>query len=156
MQKYRHLSEKDEKKIKILKKSRKIAKKGVKRSLIICGLLFVLGIGAVSFYKVIDNGDSSQASAACDVLTDSKEKNDDETELSPLDQKELERESAKTDTIKTETENDNEDISETVGTECGDFAGWNKGCSPEMIVVNKDNSLPKGYQPRIKSCRGRI
>lgn len=155
MQKYRHLSEKDEKKIKILKKSGKMAKKGVKRSLIICGLLFVLGVGAVSFYKVIDNGDSSQASATCDVPTDSKEKNDDETELSPLDQKELERESAKTDTIKNETENDNEDVSETVGTECGDFAGWNKNCSPEMIVVNKDNSLPKGYQPRIKSCRGK-
>ncbi|MBR2734959.1 MAG: M15 family metallopeptidase [Clostridia bacterium] len=151
MQKYKHLSEKDAKRLKFFRKSGKVAKKGMKKSLIICGLLFLLGVGAISFYKVIDNGDSSAANAVCDVLTDKKEKNDD-IELNPLDQKELERESEKSESIK---KDDKDDKIESVGTACGDFADWNKKCSAEMIVVNKDNFLPNGYRPKIKSCRGK-
>ncbi len=150
MQKYKHLSEKDEKRLKLFRKSRKVAKNGMKKSLIICGLLLVLGVGAIAFYKVLDNGDSSEVSAVCDASSDKKEKVDDETNLNALDQKELERESAKNESIEADENN-----AENVGTACGDFADWNKKCSSEMIVVNKDNFLPSGYQPKIKSCRGK-
>lgn len=147
MKQYRHLSEKDAKKLKLFRKSRKIAKKGMKRSLIICGLIFILGVGAIAFYKVLDNGDSSQTSAVCES---SNKKSGEETELNPLAEKEFERESEKTETIKSD-----EEKIDNVGSEWGDFAEWNKKCPPEMIVVNKDNFLPSGYQPKIKSCRGK-
>ena len=152
MQKYKHLAEKDAKRLKFFRKSRKVAKKGAKRSLIVCGLLLLLGIGAIAFYKVLDNGDSSQTNAVCDVLSQKEAKNDEETELNPLAEKELERESEKSESINTSSADDKID---SVGTACGDFADWNKKCSPEMIVVNKDNFLPKRYQPKIKSCRGK-
>jgi len=148
MREYKHLSEKDKKKLQFFRKSGKVAKKSMKRSFVICGLLVMLGVGAIAFYKVLDNGDSSQANATYEVSNDKKEKNGEEKELNPLDEKELERESAKTETIE-------DDKIESVGSNCGDFADWNKNCAVEMIVVNKDNFLPSGYQPKIKSCRGK-
>ncbi len=152
MQKYKHLAEKDAKRLKFFRKSRKVAKNGMKRSLIICGLLLLLGVGAIAFYKVLDNGDSSRTNAICDASSDKKEKNYEETELNALDRKELDRESEKNESIKA---GDSDNKTENVGTACGDFADWNKKCSVEMIVVNKDNFLPSGYQPKIKSCRGK-
>lgn len=148
MREYKHLSEKDKKKLQFFRKSGKVAKKSMKRSFVICGLLVMLGVGAIAFYKVLDNGDSSQANATYEVSNDKKEKSSEEKELSPLDEKELERESAKTEAVE-------DDKIESVGSNCGDFSDWNKNCAVEMIVVNKDNFLPKGYQPKIKSCRGK-
>ena len=153
MQKYRHLAEKDKKRMEFFKKSGKAAKKGIKVSLMVCGLLFMLGVGAVSFYKLLDNGDSSRTSAACGFSGESAEKKNEETELNALNQKELERESAKAE--KVDNENADDVKSKIVGLTCGDFSDWNKKCQPEMIVVNKDNFLPSGYQPKVKNCRGK-
>lgn len=150
MQKYKHLAEKDEKRLKFFRKSGKVAKKGMKRSLIVCGLLFILGIGTIAFYKVLDNGDSSKVNAVCDVPSDKKGKNDDEIELNALDQKELERESEKSESIRKD-----DDEAQAISSVCGDFKDWNKECAPEMIVVNRENFLPSGYRPKIKSCRGK-
>lgn len=156
MQKYKHLSEKDAKRLKFFRKSQKVAKKGMKRSLIICGLLILLGVGAIAFYKVLDNGDASQTNAACENMAAEKEKKDEEIELSPLAEKELERESGKAETIKTDNDNGNENEKSVAdNSACGDFADWNKKCAAEMIVVNKDNFLPSGYRPKIKICRGK-
>lgn len=163
MNKYKHLTEKEEKKLIFLSKLKIITKKYCKRSGMCLAIASMFAVGAVSFYRVLGDKDCEQHDKICDASSgmskgaNNTEKRENTGELTQLGEKEFERESKKLesitadadDLIKEEAENQ-----KSVGFD-GDFGDWNKTCPAEMIVVNKNNFLNEDYVPEIKICRGK-
>lgn len=153
MKDYKRLTEREKNKIKLYKKSKKIAKKGAKWWAILSSIVCLFLIGLVALYKFIDSK-ADKFTAPIEVTPASANSGSQDTDgLSELSKKELERESEKSKST------DTNESAKDDGGECGekvyDFSNWNKSCEREMIVINKDNSIPAEMQAKTKSCRGK-
>lgn len=159
---YRRLNDRDRKKINFYKKLKKSAKKGIKWWSIFCAIVCLFGVGTIFLYKFVDSGQSSDFSHCFSSfgLCASKSKNSDDTDgMSELAKKEFQREDAKSESIDnkiTEEHKAEGDISENVEQDNSyDFSQWNETCSPEQIVINKDNPIAENCVVKTKNCRGK-
>lgn len=163
MNKYKHLTKKEEKKLVFLGKLRINAKKCCKRSGICLAIASVFAVGAVSFYRVLGSKDCEQYGEICEAASgisegaNNIEKRDCAEELTQLGKKEFERESKKLDSIAVNADKlvKKEAEEQKLKDFDGDFGDWNKECAAELIVVNKNNFLSENYTPEIKICHGK-
>lgn len=154
MSKYRHLGDKDEKKLKFYKKSGKAISKGFKWWIAIAGILVLFVTGVFAFYKFVDQNSETENTSGTARL----EKNQSEDDTEGLDQStknELERESKKAESITPKEQENEENSGEDANGKFYDFSKWNQSCAKTMIVVNKDNFVPDGFSVRTKNCRGK-
>ncbi len=160
MNEYRHLTEKDKRKISIYKKSKKATKKGIKWWAICTGIVAVFAVGMFAFYKFIDSKSACSASDLSEINS-SNAKTDDTQDLNELNKNELERESQKAaviDKSESDKENKNSEKENTESVENGkvyDFSKWNASCPKSMMVINKDNLISEGMKVSTKVCRGK-
>lgn len=145
-----HLTEKDKKKLKFFKKTKKAVKMGLKWWVICFGILVVFATGVFAFYHILESKNSAENVGVSNVgdnkISENKTEESDE-KITKLDEKEFERESKK-------VENINSDVKDSAASS-GNFENWNKTCPTELIVVNKDNFLADNYKPKVKTCRGK-
>lgn len=156
MNKYRHLGDKDEKKLKFYKKSGKVIFKSFKWWAAAVGVFAVFAVGVFAFYKVVDKNSGAENKNNVESLAKSAQEDDTEN-LDQASKNELERESKKAESI-TEKEQENEEKSESNESRSGnscDFSKWNQSCQKTMVVVNKDNFVPDGFSVKTKNCRGK-
>lgn len=163
MNKYKHLTEKEEKKLIFLGKLKITTRKYCKRGVMCLAIASMFAIGAVSFYRVLGDKDCEKYDEICEAISGASEgmsnteKRGDAKELTQLGEKEFERESKKLESITADADNliKEEAEKQTSGGFDGDFGDWNKKCPTEMIVINKNNFLSEDYVPEIKICRGK-
>ena len=148
---YKRLSPKDIKKENFYKNSKKAVVKTLKWGLISTAVLAVLGIGVFSFYSFIDKQFYKDETEGLTSATSQKPDLNDTEELNELGKSEIERESKKAETL---TDNDADSSGENI-KKSYDFSDWNKSCSYEMMVINKDNFISDDINVKIKNCRGK-
>ncbi len=154
MNKYRHLGERDAKRLKFYRKSKRAVFKGFKWWMVIIGILIVLAIGIFAFYKFIDKDSVRNESDATSSISKSVVE-DDTDGLDQANVNEFERESEKIKSIDKENKDgENEDIDPKNG-KVYDFSKWNASCPDTMVVINKDNPIPDGFSVKTKNCRGK-
>lgn len=159
---YRRLNDRDRKKIDFYKRLKNSAKKGVKWWSIFCAIMCLFAVGTIFLYKFVDSGKNpnfGQYFSFLDSRAVESQNSDDTEGMSELSKKELEREDAKSESIdsKIVEENEVEDAgSEDIEKDNSyDFSQWNKTCSPETVVINKDNPIAKDFTVKTKNCRGK-
>ncbi len=154
MNKYRHLGEKDAKKLKFYRKSGKVVFKGLKWWISIVGILIVLAVGVFAFYKFIDQ--NSEKNNAETPVSSNKTNTEDDTEgLDQTNRNELERESEKAKNITEDSKNTQNDESSAGDGIVYNFSKWNESSAKIMMVINKDNPIPDGFSVKTKNCRGK-
>ncbi len=158
MKDYKRLTDRDKNKMNFYKKSKKVAKKSAKWWAIFAGIVCVFLIGLTALYKFVDNNKTAEP---LEVSSEGASSSSEDTDgLNELSKKELERESEKSKkTDNTDADSNENKKEENDSRPCGektyDFSEWNKSCSREMIVINKDNPISSSMQFKTKSCRGK-
>ena len=147
MRDYKRLTKKEQKKLKIYKKTGKAARKGLKWWGIFVFIAVAFLTGAVGLFMTVDKLSGKTDSENRVAAADSRDVKSD-TEIT---KSELETETQKNEHIAIETENSNEEKPEKPY----DFSSWNKSCPKELIVVNKFNPTPEDFSVHTKLCRGK-
>lgn len=159
MDNYRRLNKKDRKKLNFYKKFKKSAKKGVKWWIVFVAILCLFLVGIVCLYKFADSLTGGNTNFDFSSFKFRENGNTDDTDgMSELSKKELEREDGKSKIAELETVKSNETSETSVSSsnaDSFDFSEWNKICSPEMIVINKDNPIQGNLNLKTKVCRGK-
>lgn len=163
MNKYKHLTEKEEKKLIFLGKLKIATRKYCKRSVMCLAIASMFAIGVVSFYCVLGDKYCEQYDKICEASSgmsegaNNIEKRENAEKLTQLGEKEFERESKKLENITADADDliKEEAEKQKFGGFDGDFGDWNKECAAELILVNKNNFLSENYVPEIKICRGK-
>lgn len=156
---YRRLNDKDRKKLNFYRKFKRVTKTGIKWWFVGCGIVCIFAVGMVFLYKYIDGkkaGNIGIESFASNTL--SGQNSQDTDGMNELSKKELEREDAKSESLDSKTDEKNEICETAKGNKNGkvyDFSSWNKTCSPEMIVINKDNPISENINVKTKACHGK-
>ena len=154
MNKYRHLGDKDKKKLKFYKKSGKALFKSFKWWAAVTGVLIVFAVGIFAFYKFVDKNSSKENES--EIISANKQVSEDDTAyLDQASRNELERESKKAESITPKAQENEESIGEDKNEGFYDFSKWNQKCPKTMVVVNKDNLVPEGLSVQTKNCRGK-
>lgn len=155
MKDYKRLTQKEKAKLKLYKKSKKAAKKGLKWSLVAIGIFGVLAVGVIAFYKTLDAPHEQNEDIATTASLQNKdsENPEDAQNLDALSKNEL------------ETQSQTASKADMVGNSGGgadassekfyDFSKWNSSCNGNIIVINKDNSLPSIFSVKTKVCHGK-
>ncbi len=149
---YKHLSIKDRRRLEFFKKSRNFTKKFLKLILISTGIILLFIIGMFSFYKFLDETNSSNKFKNFSNKINSKFKVQNEnSDLDELSKKELERETEKESSISDSSKKEDYEFE----ANAYNFSEWNKTAPEELMVVNFKNSISEDYKVKTKNCRGK-
>lgn len=149
---YKHLSLKDRKRLDFFKKSRDFTKKILKLILISAGIISLFLIGMFSFYKFLDeNNSSNKFKDFSNKINSTFKIQNEDSNLDELSKKELERESEKESHISDSSKK--EDYKFEINSY--DFSQWNKIAPEELIVINLKNPISTDYKAKTKNCRGK-
>lgn len=156
---YRRLNDRDRKKLNFYRKFKRITKTGIKWWFIGCGIFFLFVVGIVFLYKYIDGKKTSNMEIESFASSTLSGQNSQDTDgMNELSKKELEREDAKSDFLDSKIDEKNE-VCEAVksnkSNKMYDFSSWNKTCSPEMVIINKENPISENIIVKTKVCHGK-
>lgn len=153
---YKHLKEKDRKKLTIFKKIRIFIFKLTGWGFLILSIFICLIIGIVAFYMTVDN--KYGYSESQEEINSYENNKDDSRSLDVYFEKDLENaiKNKKNNVEGKKTNEENSDIQINPKTEeMVDFSEWNKKCPRELIVINSKNPLNDNYKIETKLCRGK-
>lgn len=154
---YKHLREKDRKKLIIINKVKKALIKLGGWGILILLIFICLIAGIIAFYIYVDNKYGYSENSEEQKLY-SKDKADNR-DLDVYFEKDLENAVAdrqeNAEDMKVTGEGNTDSTSEVQIEKMYDFSEWNKACPKELIVVNSKNPLPECYKVDTKLCRGK-
>lgn len=149
---YRHLSDRDMRKMKSRKKVAWYLKKSMRWTFSAAILATVFVVGAVAFYVTVDSKEKFHP-----IEDNSLSVERENVDVSINKDKEFEKSLERAELIdEIEQKGEQSDVSkESKEMENGGFSEWNKNCPPELIVVNGKNSIDESHKVDIKVCRGK-
>ncbi len=119
----------------------------------VLSVIAVLIIGAtIVFYVFVDGKGKGSISSSFDSYA---QKNMDDNETLTDEEKNAQIEG---EIVQKDSQDNQEDSTAQTDGNKGyekEFSKWNDSCSAEMIVVNKDNLIPKKFKVKTKICRGK-
>lgn len=144
---YKYLSSKDRQKMKFRRGLFKHLSKMMCYFFSVMIVVIVFAFGTVAFYNIVDSKNEG-----CAMEDNSFDRKNQDKDFLVSKDKELE-ETLECQEIMSDAEQKREGVVNK--REVTDFSQWNKTCPPELIIVNKDNAIPKGYNVDVKVCRGK-